>query len=76
MVRSEISRFSIQEACVHARVFDRAGSVERSRIALDRVAFRLHDDVGIPDQYSVAAEWLACSYLCQRFIRRLAMPDA
>lgn len=44
---------------MHARVFDRAGSVGRSHIAPDRVAFRLHDAVGIPDQYSVGARWLA-----------------
>ena len=34
----------------------RAGSVGRSHIAPDRVAFRLHDAVGIPDQYSVGLD--------------------
>jgi hypothetical protein len=40
------------------------------------VALRVHDDIGIPDQYSVAAQWLACSFPRQRFSQRLATPDA
>ena len=35
--------------------------------ALGRVAFRYTDSVGTQNQFSFAAQWLACTYPCRRF---------
>ena len=40
--------------------------------ALGRVAFRYTDSVGTRNQFSIAAQWLACTYPCQRFADILA----
>lgn len=41
-----------------------------------RVAFRESDDVGTRNMISYAAQWLACTYPCQRFELHLAMQPA
>lgn len=40
--------------------------------ALRRVAFRYTDSVGTRDQFSIVAQWLACTYPCRRFADILA----
>jgi hypothetical protein len=36
------------------------------------IAFRYTDSVGTQDQFSIAAQWLACMYPCRRFADTLA----
>ncbi|MCP3713803.1 hypothetical protein M3I54_44680, partial [Paraburkholderia sp. CNPSo 3274] len=40
--------------------------------ALGRFAFRYTDSVGTRDQFSIVAQWLACTYPCRRFADILA----
>ena len=40
--------------------------------ALRRVAFRYTDSVGTQKQFSIAAQWLACTYPCRCFADILA----
>ena len=40
--------------------------------ALRRVAFRYTDSVSTQKQFSIAAQWLACTYPCRRFTDILA----
>jgi hypothetical protein len=40
--------------------------------ALSRLAFRYTDSVGTREQFSIAAQWLACTYPCRRFADTLA----
>jgi hypothetical protein len=35
--------------------------------ALGHVAFRYTDSVGTRNQFSIAAQWLACTFPCRRF---------
>jgi hypothetical protein len=35
--------------------------------ALGPIAFRYTDSVGTRDSFSIAAQWLACTFPCQRF---------
>jgi hypothetical protein len=44
--------------------------------ALGHVAFRYTDSVGTRDQFSIAAQWLACTYPCRRFAVTLASDNA
>ena len=37
-----------------------------------RIAFRYTDSVGTRNQFSIAAQWLACTYPCRRFADTLA----
>src|SRR5216683_2208003 len=37
-----------------------------------RIAFRYTDSVGTQNQFSIAAQWLACMYPCRRFADTLA----
>jgi hypothetical protein len=39
--------------------------------ALRRLAFRYTDSVGTRGQFSIAAQWLACTYPCRRFANTL-----
>ena len=41
-----------------------------------RVAFRESDSVGTRIEYSYAAQWLACTYPCQRFASHLTVHRA
>ena len=40
--------------------------------ALGHIAFRYTDSVGTRDQFSIAAQWLACTFPCRRFADILA----
>jgi hypothetical protein len=40
--------------------------------ALERLAFRYTDSVGTQDQFSFAAQWLACTFPYRRFADLLA----
>ena len=40
--------------------------------ALRRFAFRYTDSVGTRNQFSIVAQWLACTYPCRRFADILA----
>jgi len=40
--------------------------------ALGNAAFRYTDSVGTRNQFSIAAQWLACTFPCQRFANILA----
>jgi len=35
--------------------------------ALGHIAFHYTDSVGTRDQFSIAAQWLACTFPCRRF---------
>jgi hypothetical protein len=41
-------------------------------VALGHIAFRYTDSVGTRDQFSIAAQWLACTFPCRRFAGILA----
>ena len=40
--------------------------------ALGHIAFHYTDSVGTRDQFSIAAQWLACTFPCRRFADILA----
>jgi len=40
--------------------------------ALGHIAFRYTDSVGARNQFSIAAQWLACTFPCRRFADILA----
>jgi hypothetical protein len=40
--------------------------------ALGHIAFRYTDSVGTQNQFSIAAQWLACTFPCRRFADTLA----
>ena len=40
--------------------------------ALGHIAFRYTDSVGTRNQFSIAAQWLACTFPCRRFVGILA----
>jgi len=40
--------------------------------ALGHIAFRYTDSVGTQNQFSIAAQWLACTFPCRRFADILA----
>ena len=40
--------------------------------ALGHIAFRYTDSVGTRNQFSIAAQWLACTFPCRRFADILA----
>jgi hypothetical protein len=44
--------------------------------ALGHVAFRYTDSVGTRNQFSIAAQWLACTYPYRRFAATLADDNA
>jgi hypothetical protein len=52
---------------------DRSGACD---VAPARFAFRQRNNVGVLDENSFAAQWLACMLPCQRFAANLAVCDA
>ena len=42
--------------------------------ALGHIAFHYTDSVGTRNQFSIAAQWLACTFPCRRFADILAVP--
>src|SRR3954449_6579249 len=76
VVGREISRFPCQErACMPGSLTtpDRPGARAG---ALDRVAFRFGNSVGIRNHGTFAAQWLACTVPCRRFAPGLAARHA
>jgi hypothetical protein len=76
MVELEISRFPRKECtCMPGSTTtqDRSGACD---VAPARFAFRQRNDVGVLDEKSFAAQWLACMLPCQRFAANLAVCDA
>jgi len=69
----EISQFLCKEFACMLRVCDRAGPVEGSRVAPSSVwPSASLNSVGAPDCLISAAQWLACTFPCQRFDDALA----
>ena len=59
------------------RVSDRAGSAEISRVTIAAVLpSACYNSVGTPELLDFAAQWLACTYPCQRFACALTAADA
>ena len=58
---------------MHARFFDHAGLAKCSRWRSWTCCLPLHtDSVGTRNQFSIAAQWLACTFPCRRFADILA----
>jgi hypothetical protein len=76
MAELEISRFPrIERPCMpgSATTQDRSGACDAAPV---RFAFRLRNNVGVLDEKSFAAQYLACTLPCQRFTRDLTDADA
>ena len=72
MANPEISRFPYED---HARMPGSPTTPGRPSAcdgALRHVAFRYTDSVGTRNQFSIAAQWLACTFPCRRFADILA----
>ena len=61
---------------MHARFSDHPGRLSACVDALGHVAFRYTDSVGTREQFSIAAQWLACTYPYRRFAGILASDSA
>jgi hypothetical protein len=66
-VRLEISRFPTKERAHMPGSATAPGRSGACDDAPERVAFRPYDSVGTQDYSSIAAQWLAYAYPCQRF---------
>ena len=66
-VKLEISRFPRKERACMPGSTTTPGRPSACAGALRRVAFRYTDSVGTQNQFSIAAQWLACTYPCRRF---------
>jgi hypothetical protein len=72
LVDPETSRFPYMErACVPGSSTT-LGRPSACVGALGRIAFRYTDSVGIQNQFSIAAQWLACTFPYRRFADILA----
>ena len=67
LVRPEISRFPCKERAYMPGSTTTPGRPSACVDALGHVAFRYTDSVGTRDKFSIAAQWLACTYPCRRF---------
>ena len=68
----ETSRFPYMErACVPGSSTT-PGRPSASVGALGHIAFRYTDSVGTRNRFSIAAQWLACTFPCRRFADILA----
>src|SRR6478672_2346711 len=72
LVRPEISRFPCKECACMPGSPTTPGHPSACVDALGHVAFRYTDSVGTREQFSIAAQWLACTYPCRRFAGILA----
>src|SRR5437667_10093172 len=72
LVGLEISRFPYKERACMPGSATTPGRPSACDCALRRVAFRYTDSVGTQKQFSIAAQWLACTYPCRRFADILA----
>jgi hypothetical protein len=71
LVRLEISRFPCKERAYMPGSPTTPGRPSARVGALRRLAFRYTDSVGTRGQFSIAAQWLACTYPCRRFANTL-----
>jgi hypothetical protein len=70
--RLEISRFPNKERTHMPGSTTTPGHLGARDCALRRFAFRYTDSVGTRNQFSIVAQWLACTYPCRRFADILA----
>jgi hypothetical protein len=66
-VKLEISRFPRKERACMPGSPTTPGRPRACAGARRRIAFRYTDSVGTRNQFSFAAQWLACMYPCRRF---------
>ena len=76
LVRPEISRFPCKERACMPGSPTTPGRPSACVDALGHVAFRYTDSVGTREQFSIAAQWLACTYPYRRFAGILANDSA
>src|SRR4029450_4762388 len=76
LVRPEISRFPCKERACMPGSPTTPGRPSACVDALGHVAFRYTDSVGTREQFSIAAQWLACTYPYRRFAGILADDSA
>lgn len=67
LVRPEISRFPCKERACMPGSPTTPGRPSACVDALGHVAFRYTDSVGTREQFSIAAQWLACTFPYRRF---------
>jgi len=72
LVRPETSRFPCKERACMPGSPTTPGRPSACVDALGHVAFRYTDSVGTREQFSIAAQWLACTYPYRRFADTLA----
>jgi hypothetical protein len=72
MADPEISRFPCKELSCMPSSLTTPGRPSARAGALGYVAFRYTDSVGTRDNFSIAAQWLACTLPCRRFANILA----
>ena len=70
-VKLKISRFPRRERACMPGSTTTPGRPSACAGALRRLAFRYTDSVGTQNQFSIAAQWLACTYPCRRFAHTL-----
>ena len=68
----EISRFPCMERAYVPGSSTTPGCPSACAGALGHIAFRYTDSVGTRDQFSIAAQWLACTFPYRRFADSLA----
>ena len=76
LVRPEISRFPCKERACMPGSPTTPGRPSACVDALGHVAFRYTDSVGTREQFSIAAQWLACTYPYRRFAAILTNASA
>jgi hypothetical protein len=76
LVRPEISRFPCKERACMPGSPTTPGRPSACGDALGHVAFRYTDSVGTREQFSIAAQWLACTFPYRRFAGILADDSA
>ena len=76
LVRPEISRFPCKERARMPGSSTTPGRPSACVDALGHVAFRYTDSVGTREQFSIAAQWLACTYPYRRFAAILTNASA
>src|ERR1700680_1271459 len=72
LVDRETSRFPDRECACMPGSPTTPGRPSTRVGALGHIAFRYTDSVGTRNQFSIAAQWLACAFPCRRFADTLA----
>ncbi len=72
LVKPETSRFPYKERVYMPGSTTTPGRLSTRVNALRRIAFRYTHSVGTWDIFSIAAQWLACTYPYRRFADTLA----